>query len=131
VTVFVDSSAFYALIDMDDVNNERASLTFASLVGSRPLATHSYVCTETIALLQRRVGLAAVQGFVDDVFPLLSVEWVDEGLHRAATTACSAAGRRNVSFVDWTSFEQMRRRGISVAFAYDEDFAAQGFDLVG
>ena len=131
VTVFVDSSALYAVIDTDEITNERAATTFGSLAVTHALVTHSYVCVETIALLQRRVGLDAVQAFVDDVVPVLGVESVDEALHRAATAACLAAGRRDVSLVDWTSFEQMRRRGISTAFAYDAHFATQGFETVG
>lgn len=39
-----------------------------------------------------------------------------------------AAGRR-VSLVDWTSFLVMRRRGITTAFAFDADFAAEGFQV--
>ena len=38
-----------------------------------------------------------------------------------------AGGQRAVSLVDWTSFLVMRRRGISTSFAFDDDFAAQGF----
>jgi len=131
VTVFVDSSALYALFDADDVNHTRARRTLASLAQSHALVTHSYVCVETTTLLQRRVGLDAVQAFVDDVVPVLTVDWVDEPLHRAATVACLAAGQRNVSLVDWASFVQMRRRGIATAFAYDRHFAQQGFELVG
>ncbi len=131
MTVFVDSSALYAVIDADEVNNERAARTLMSLAPRRALVTHSYVCVETIALLQRRVGLDAVRAFVDDVIPALTVEWVGEALHRAATAAWLAARQRDVSLVDWTSFTQMRRRGISTAFAYDRHFAEQGFELVG
>jgi predicted nucleic acid-binding protein len=42
-------------------------------------------------------------------------------------SALLAADRRDVSLVDWTSFELMRARGVSAALAYDDDFAAQGF----
>jgi len=131
VTVFVDSSALYAVIDTDDVNSQRASRTLASLARSQALMTHSYVYVETIALLQRRVGLGAVRAFVDDIAPVLRVEWVGEPLHSAATAACLAGNRRNISFVDWTSFELMRRHGIPTAFAYDPHFADQGFELIG
>jgi predicted nucleic acid-binding protein len=41
-----------------------------------------------------------------------------------------AAARRKVSLVDWVSFEVMRRTGIDVAFAFDDDFRAQGFRTV-
>jgi predicted nucleic acid-binding protein len=50
----------------------------------------------------------------------------DEALHAAATAALLAAGLREVSLVDWTSFELMRRLGATQAFAFD-DFARQGF----
>lgn len=131
MTVFVDSSALYAVIDGDEVNNDRAVRTFEALLGAHALVTHSYVCVETISLLQRRLGLEAVRAFTDDVVPALTVEWVGEALHRAAIAVCLTAGRRDVSLVDRTSFEQMRQRGISTAFAYDRHFAEQGFELVG
>jgi len=38
-----------------------------------------------------------------------------------------AAGRRDVSLVDWTSFELMRQRGVDHAFAFDVDLDDQGF----
>ena len=45
-------------------------------------------------------------------------------------TSLLASGRKDVSLVDWVSFELMRRAGISMAFAFDRDFAAQGFSLI-
>jgi uncharacterized protein len=45
-------------------------------------------------------------------------------------SAMLAAGQRDVSLVDWTSFELMRRLGVNTAFAFDDDFAEQGFDLL-
>ena len=65
-----------------------------------------------------------------DLLPPLTVSWVDEELHRAAVTSLLASGRKDVSLVDWVSFELMRRAGISMAFAFDRDFAAQGFSLI-
>ena len=51
-------------------------------------------------------------------------------MHRAATSAFLAAGRRSQSLVDWVSFELMRRRGIDTAFAFDRDFVAEGFQTI-
>lgn len=55
------------------------------------------------------------------------VTWIDESLHTRAVTAMLAAGRRDVSLVDWTSFELMRQRGVDHAFAFDVDLDDQGF----
>jgi predicted nucleic acid-binding protein len=52
---------------------------------------------------------------------------VDEHIHARALSALLAAGR--ISFVDWVSFEVMRRLGVETAFSFDRDFAAQGFEL--
>ena len=47
-----------------------------------------------------------------------------------------AAGVRDVSLVDWTSFELMRRLGVAEAFAFDDDslgrvHAAAGGSVIG
>jgi predicted nucleic acid-binding protein len=60
----------------------------------------------------------------------MSIVWVDDELHRAGLAALLAGGSPSISLVDWISFELMRRHGISTAFAFDADFAAQGFSLI-
>lgn len=95
------------------------------------LVTHSYVLVETTALAQRRLGLGAVRALRDALFPLLGVVWVDRDLHAGALTATLAARRRDVSLVDHVSFEIMRRRALTRAFAFDAHFAGEGFETVG
>jgi predicted nucleic acid-binding protein len=128
VTVFVDTSAFFALLDLDSDDRAPAAAVLQRFqADGEPLVTHEYVVVETIALVQRRLGMGAVRRFVDDLLPLVEIEWVDPALHAAAREAMLAAGQRGVSLVDWTSFLVMRRRGIGTAFAFDDDFAAHGF----
>ncbi len=129
--VFVDTSALYAVLDRDDRRHTEAAGIWDRLVETAcPLITHSYILVEAFALVQRRLGPAAVVGLQNDVVPLLDVIWVDEGLHRAATEGLLASGSRTVSLVDWTSFALMRDRGLRVAFAFDDDFGAQGFEAL-
>jgi predicted nucleic acid-binding protein len=131
VTVLVDTSAFFALLDTDDRRRDQAVRTFADLRASgTSLLTHEYVVVETISLVQRRLGMDVLRGFVDDLLPLVEIEWVDPALHAEAREAMLAAGQRGVSLVDWTSFLVMRRRGIGTAFAFDDDFAAQGIGTI-
>ena len=128
MTVFVDTSALYALVDDRDPSHLRASHDLRRLqAAGTPLLTHEYVVVETISLVHRRLGMDALRRFVDDLLPICDIEWVDPALHTAAREAMFAGGQRGVSLVDWTSFLVMRRRGIGTAFAFDEDFAAQGF----
>lgn len=62
--------------------------------------------------------------------PVIAIRWVDEEIHRAATSAFLAAVRRRTSLVDWVSFEVMRRDGIEQAFTFDRDFVSTGFEIV-
>ena len=80
--------------------------------------------------MQQRLGIDAARALHDDVLPLIRVRWVDEEIHRRATAALLAASRRRLSLVDCASFEVMRDEGVRTAFAFDRDFADQGFDRI-
>lgn len=129
MTVFVDTSAIYALLDRDDESHLAAADAFTALEEG-PLMAHNYVVVESAALVQRRLGPLAVRTLFDDFLPVLELAWIDEHTHRAAVAALIASENRGVSLVDWTSFEVMRQQGINRAFAFDDDFATQGFELV-
>lgn len=131
--VFVDTSAIYAALDANDPQHAVAASAMQRLLddldaGERVAITHSGVVTEVAALVQRRLGMAAVRIALEHLFPLLDVVWVDAHLHDRAVTALLAADRRGVSLVDWTSFLVMRDRLLDVAFAFDDDFVEQGFE---
>lgn len=130
--VFVDTSALYALLDADDDRHAEAAWGWERLLedmesGRRRGITHYGVVVETSALVQRRLGMQAVGALHDSVLEVLVVEDVDTDLHGRALAAMLAAGRRNVSLVDWTSFELMRAKGITHALAFDDDFTERGF----
>ena len=127
--VFVDTSALFALVDRDDEFHGAARSFFPELA-TRTLVTHNYVVVETIALVQARLGLAAVRAFVDDFRPLLDTVWITEEMHRSIEASLQLDSDRRISFVDRVSFELMRRQAIGQAFAFDEDFRSAGFELV-
>jgi predicted nucleic acid-binding protein len=129
---FVDTSALYALLDEDD-DNHRAAAGWFTGPGADPsdlLVSHGYVVVEAAALVHRRLGGAAVRALFDAFVPAMSLVMVDEALHARASAAYLAALRRSSSFVDWVSFQLMREAGLDRAFAFDRDFAHEGFALV-
>lgn len=128
--VFVDTSAIYALLDRDELRHERVAEAFRRLTTEAALITHSYVRLETLALVQRRLGMPIVRIATQDVFPAFTTIWVDESLHRSAETALLAASSQDISLVDWVSFGFMREHGLRRAFAIDDDFTSQGFETV-
>jgi predicted nucleic acid-binding protein len=128
---FIDTSAFFALLDRADANHKKASVAWAQVLNpEHTLVTSNYVLVETFALLQCRLGLSAVRGFQEDILPLLNIEFVTAGTHRTGVAALLAAARRNLSFVDCVSFEVMRSQGIRSAFAFDPHFKEQGFIVI-
>lgn len=131
MTTFVGSSALYAFLDADDDEHRRASELWPELLSrDEELATTNYVLVETIALLQRRLGLAAVRDLLETLRPRLSVAWVAPDEHEAALTELVRRDQRGVSLVDHVSFVVMRRLGIDRAFAFDGDFPAEGFEVL-
>ncbi len=131
MTTFVDTSAFYALLDADDQNHEQARSAWPLLLEQAGrLFSSNYVVVETIALVQHRLGLEAVRAFVDDLLPVVQVEWVQQADHVAALSLLLSTGRRQVSFVDCTSFVVARRLGIHEVFCYDAHFEQFGFRVI-
>jgi uncharacterized protein len=130
MTLFVDTSGLYAVLDRDDANHPRARAAWeASLLDGTELVTNNYVLVETAALLQRRIGIAAVRALHEDVAPLLQVAWISEEQHRAAMEAILSAARKKLSLVDCVSFQTMRSCGIRAAFTFDAHFREQGFSV--
>lgn len=129
--VFIDTSAFLAVLDGGDINHSKAAESWKKLISlEEPLVCHNYILVETFALLQNRFGLEAVKVFNNDMLPLISVEWVDEVTHKAAVGALITAAKRELSFVDCVSFEIMRQLGIETVFAFDSHFAEQDFQCI-
>ncbi|MCS6918262.1 MAG: PIN domain-containing protein [Fimbriimonadales bacterium] len=129
--VFVDTSALYALLDSSDQFHTDAARLLQSLAQqSAELITTNYVLVETTALLQSRLGIQAVEDFLLNIKPLLTVLWVDEQTHHSAENLLLTMRRRRVSFVDCISFVVMREQSVNIAFANDQHFVEAGFTLL-
>ena len=131
MTVFADTAALYALLDSDERDHEAAAGSWRHLLQtSTTLVTTNYILIEAAAVIQRRLGLAALRVFHDEIAPLLDVIWIDAELHRSGVEATLIAARRNLSVVDCTSFRVMRQNEIDVAFTLDAHFREQGFTVL-
>ena len=129
--VFVDTSAFLALLNPHDVAHKRARAAFERLAAaSEALTTTSYVLVETYALIGRRLGSEAVRAFRESFAPLLEPIWVDEALHEAGLDLLLSRKSRRLSLVDAVSFVAIRQRVVDRVFAYDAHFQRERFDLV-
>ncbi len=126
MNVFVDTSAFYALLAQTDVHHEQASARWRALVAERNhrLFTSNYVIVEACALIGNRLGRGAVADLVEVLLPATQVLWVDEAIHRTALEAMLLGAAGGPGLVDCASFALMRAQGLRRAFSYDKHFAA-------
>jgi predicted nucleic acid-binding protein len=128
VSVYVDTSAFFAVLDRDDACHSGAETVWIRLIqGNMPLVCSNYVLVEASALIQRRLGSKAFRVFQEDIVPILRVQWVDEPTHQAAVQMLLDSRSRSLSLVDCVSFVVMRQMGLDTAFAFDRHFRSQGF----
>jgi uncharacterized protein len=129
--IFIDTSALYAFISEDNRNHESARQIWESLLtGEDKLLTNSYVLVECITLIQQRLGLKYVRAFLPQFTPILQVDWLGREQHSYAVEQLLTADRRQLSLVDCSSFETMRRLGIKKVFSFDEHFREQDFEVM-
>ena len=129
--IFADTSALYALADRGDPRHPEAVRLFdAMLSKGEILLTHNYVLVESIALVQHRLGVKPAVKLARSADGF-EVAWVDRALHEEAVQQLERSPKRRVSLVDRVSFLVMRQRKVEKAFAFDPDFANEGFRLVG
>ena len=124
VSVVVDTSAIFALLDRRDAHHVSA-VAFWMDPDDEDLVTHAYVVVESVALVRSRLGAAAVEALVDNLLPAIRVEMVDRPLHEASLADLRRIGG-GTSLVDRVTLGFAARHGIVRAFAYDADLVAAG-----
>ncbi len=130
-TIFVDTSALYALISTEDRNKTGAVATWENLLKRGDmLITNNYVLVECFSLVQSRLGIEFARLLQSNVVPFLQTEWIDEQQHSAIVQLVLSANRRQLSLVDCSGFETMRRLKIEKVFTFDDHFREQGFEVI-
>lgn len=124
----IDTSAIFAVLCADDESHEEATRVLARLDG--PLVTHDLIVVEAVSLIDRRLGQAELDAFLDVMLPTIDVGRVDPALFNRSLMAFRARERRRLSFVDAVTIEFCRDRGIRDVFAFDEDLARAGLKAV-
>jgi predicted nucleic acid-binding protein len=121
LSLFVDTSAWYAAADSGDRSNARARKILAS---GETLVTSDHVLVETWILIRHRLGRRAADQFWDGLRGgVAAVEVVALADLEAAWTIGESFPDQDFSLVDMTSFAVMRRLGLERVSTFDSDFA--------
>lgn len=120
MTVFVDSSAWYAALDAKDAGH---APTTTILKEHAPQLTTDHVLVETWLLVARRLGHGLAEAFVQEALDGgVQIEIVSPPDIEKACDIASAFPDQKFSIVDRTSFAVMERLGITRAISLDDDF---------
>jgi predicted nucleic acid-binding protein len=121
LTVFIDSSAWYAAANIRDRHNVRVKAILPELVGR---LTTDHVLVETWLLLNSRVNRQAAENFwLGMRRGAADIERVTPADLEAAWAIGEAFPDQDFSIVDRTSFAVMERLGITRAASFDDHFA--------
>lgn len=129
--MFVDTSAWVALIVEGDEHHERAKKFLSELEPSRALITTDDVFDETITRIRRLAGhrIAVRAGELIRASALAQIVPVTPDDFERAWSVFRKHEDKVLSFTDCTSVAVMERMRIRTVFAFDEDFKKLGLDL--
>jgi predicted nucleic acid-binding protein len=121
MSIFVDTSIWYAAADRSDLSNGRAK---AVLSAGEALVTTDHVLVETWALVHHRLGRRSAERFWEGLRSgVANVEIVNAADLQSAWEIGTLWRDQDFSLVDRTSFAVMRRLGLERAASLDDDFA--------
>jgi predicted nucleic acid-binding protein len=134
--IFVDTSAFLALINEKD-NNHIAARTFLEGIKNgkvrvKKIITSDYIIDETLTRIRYAVGHKEAVKWGKDILASKVVEKVDVGkeIFELAWELFETYEDKKLSFTDCTSFALMKKRSIEKVFSFDGDFENVGFFLM-
>lgn len=124
--IFTDTSAWYAIIDRNDVNHT-AALQFIEKL-DRPLLTSNFIIDEILTLIKNRLGYDLAVDLGQKLWnqEIAKVSRVTEKDEQAAWKIFVQYRDKGFSFTDCTSFVLMDRLKVNTAFTFDDHFIQYG-----
>ena len=128
--IFVDTSAWSALVDSDDADHGKAAAFFSA--NTTPLITTNAIFSETVTLIRYRIGHEAALTFgrkmkESSFVRLVPVAQSDE---EQAWDIFTRYRDQDFSYVDCTSFAVMHRMKLGTAFTFDRHFLVMKFAVM-
>jgi predicted nucleic acid-binding protein len=122
---FVDTSAFYAILDAEDPHHRKSVGLFTQLGQSRTrLLTSNHVFFETYSLVLNRLGRRLAHTWLKKL--AIHVEPATAQDEERAIQIVLRYRDKGFSLVDASSFALMERLGLRLAIAYDPHFRQYG-----
>ena len=126
MSLFVDTSVWYAAADAGDRSNSKAQEILSATEES--LVTTDHVLVESWLLLRHRLNRFAAERFWDGLRSgVARIDPVGAADLEVAWSIGDAFPDQDFSLVDRTSFAVMHRLGLRTATSFDDDFVIYRF----
>jgi len=135
-TIFVDTWAWYALVDKADQDHTLAQLANEDLLnGGHIFVTTNFVLDEAVTLIRYNVGHKTAVEFWHKLQQLMQnglvdLVRVDETHEKIAWQIFEQYADQTFSYTDCTSFAVMRTLQLTRVFTADHHFTTMGFTVV-
>lgn len=129
-SIFLDTSAIYALINRKDPDHNKAKGFLDGFKGKAFIT--NYIFTETMSLVNARLGheRAIIAGETLLKSSYIERVWVTPADEKEAWSLFVSRDDKSYSFTDCTSFVVMKRLKIKRCLTFDEHFKQEGFEGV-
>jgi uncharacterized protein len=128
--IFVDTSAWIALVDKDDSHHKEAASSYPSLLKNhRNLITSNFVIAETYIIILNELGHKLAIDFLEKLkaSPRILKIYSNEDIEAEAEPILAKCSDQDFSYTDAVSFVIMKRQKIRKAFSFDKHFVIAGF----
>ena len=132
-TVFIDSSAWYALADRKDGHHKRAGSIIPSLLKTAAtLVTSNLVIAESHVLILHALGHDAAMDFLERLrtSTRLTKVYSDPDMELEAEKILARYSDQDFSYADAVSFAIMKQMKVKKAFCFDKHFLTAGFIMI-
>lgn len=128
--IFVDTGAWYALMDSGDAQHQQATLWLSRNL--EPLVTSDFVVAETLTLFRARKEYTRALNFGREMMdhPIATMQSSTEEDFQQAWRIFRDYSDKSWSFTDCHSKWMMEKLEISTAFAFDRHFRQFGAEVV-
>ncbi len=126
MTVFVDTSAWYAAVDSGDTSHLQATALLSRFAGQ--MVTGDHILVETWYLTASRLGYSAAEQLVAGIRTgVARIEATNLADLEVAAGIGEAFSDQTFSIVDRTSWAVMQRLGVHEAVSFDRDYSIYRF----
>jgi len=134
MSVFIDASAFYALLNKKDRFYERAiSVAKVLSTSNELLITSNYTLAETYTVVRSKINFKTAEAFISEINKgEIEIIWIDEETHnRGVEIFIERKEPKDLSFFDCVDFALIERYGINKAFSFDKHFKFLKIPILG